>query len=199
MTGFSVLNGGLDSYNDSLYLTANDVGDGVKFTFSLSDGAGIGKGTAQAGEFYFDANPWIFSGAGAEVLLGGKSVDATLAVSTAEPSGFGTVWGTTDHLLTLSLGNGNQGWNFNDGVEFTLFYADGFGWDDFMAADNFMIGFHLIGDVLKSAGMVSGAWGEFYPGPEPGDGASTPEPATLALMGLGLAGVGAAARRRAKK
>ena len=74
-------------------------------------------------------------------------------------------------------------------VNFSATYEDGKGWDDFYAAlDNFKLGFHL-GSDAKSAGIIF-----TFDQPPP----ATPEPATLALMGLGLVGV-AIARRRMKK
>ena len=121
------------------------------------------------------------------------------------------IWGSGDVFDTTGLsqggmsggGNGNEnwwnggGWEFGlgdkptlDPVQFTANYADGKGWDDFYAAlDNFKLGFHL--GIGKDSGKIY--FLEFGP-PEN----ATPEPATLALMGLGLAGV-AIARRRMKK
>ena len=89
-------------------------------------------------------------------------------------------------------------------LEFTLLYAENadgimYDWDAFKAladSDAFWFGGHFQNTEFGSVRLITGSLPE---PPEGGEEAAVPEPATLALMSLGLAGIGAAARRRMKK
>ena len=186
---------------ESLQLTATNTGSGVTFTYYTTytdgknnEGAGkiMGNGNANdaTGEFYIWNTGNIFMG-GDGISTGGSM-----------QGGSAGSLGTADYTASV------DGFTKVDGVyqvSFTLAYNDNKGWDDFMTwitdTDNFTVGTHLQGLVNgNSAKVLTGGWAEGgFAAPPTSPTNATPEPATMLIVGLGLAGLGGLAARRKRK
>ena len=170
--------------------TMNEAGTGVVFSFIQAEGA---TAKVKDGEFYlynveniFDASEGIFTTAG--LKTGGN------------PTGVGgSGWGNPNWTATVTPKTGN-GFYAQDEATFTLYFSENGNWDSFAAwleESTFAIGFHeLAMNNGQSAVMVVNDWK--LPEDPSTAPTATPEPATLAIIGLGLAGLGFARRRMAK-
>ena len=184
---------------DSLSLTAEhnpELGNtgGVTFTFisNYTDGSKSqagGAGKIFGNEFFLYNTDDVFAGSGNGISSGGGI------------QGGGNIWSSADYTAVTS--GYSQAADGSQQVSFTLTFAEGKTWEDFIVAvesesGGFTVGTHL--QALSggiSAKVVSGIRTEAEGGSGTPDN-TIPEPATLMILGLGLAGLGVA-RHRMKK
>ena len=179
---------------DSLSVQAQNLDTGVLFTFSTTytDGKNnAGAGKIYQDEFYLWNTGDIFN-TGSGVASGGSMNGTFLNNASAD--------------YTIKTGGYTQtedGWM----VSFVVNYSDGYGWDDFVAAlnsenDSLAIGTHLQGLVGGQSAKVLAGFnlpGAQEPVKPTTPNNTTPEPATMLIVGLGLAGLGGLAARRKRK
>jgi len=165
----------------SLTATENADGTGVDFAFSWS---GTGK--------IHDTNLYFWN----------TGVFATDSFNEAGKANYMT-GGNMSVAPTYAVGGAGDGRNRSDTeLAFTLNYGEGGTWSDFVASvenNEFLVGAHFQSVGIASTGMVTtgraiDAIAE--EGVTPASNAVVPEPGTLLIMGLGLAGGFGLARRR---
>ena len=191
------------------YQTASDPGYGNYVTISAqesTDGKGVTFTFGLDSDYSGGAMQMQSKGNGAGILVYTASDDAKNVFNFA---GLGTTSlnqlaepynGVSAYQLTnLNPGAASQGssWLFDNTLSFTLNFADGMGWDDFVAnMGDLAVGVHLAPQGVSSSMFIANDWRDPNAPPPPtveppSSGNTTPEPATIVLMGLGIAGAAA--------
>ena len=188
-------------YGQSVKVTAQQTSDGkgVTFTFdSTYDGVmqmqtkGNGNGIL------------IYASGDAENVFNFTGFGTTSLNQLAAPYNGVQAYQTTN----VNAGATTQGssWLFDTTLSFTLAFAEGMGWDDFVEnMDDLAIGVHLAPKGLASSMYIANDWRDPTKEPPPvvepptTPGSTTPEPATIILVGLGIAGAVAYRRRMTAK
>ena len=195
------------------YQTASDPGYGNYVTVTAKeseDGKGVTFTFDLDAEYNGGAMQMQSKGNGAGVLIYTTTSDAKSVFNLA---GLGTASlnqlaepynGVNAYQLTqLDPGAKMQGssWLFDNTLSFTLNFAEGMGWSDFVDnKDDLALGVHLAPQGVASSMFIANDWKDpsVIPPTPPTPPAVTPEPSTMLVVGLGLAGLGLAARRRRK-
>lgn len=179
---------------------ATDDGKGVLFIFGLD--SEYSGGTMQMQSKGNGAGVLIYTSDDARKVFNLDGLSTTSLNQLAEPYN-----GVSAHQLTaLNPGATTQGssWTFTDAgtLSFTLKFAEGMTWENFLEnMEDFAVGVHLAPQGVASGMFIANEWKDpsvIIPDPPPTDpfgAVATPEPATLVLVGLGIAGVAAYRRK----
>ena len=181
-----------------------------------ADWIGIRNGWS-ANDVLLDKTTWTYDTLGAWNLSGYYAFQTTFSLADAHIGMNFNFW-NDNHLLGIVLTNGFETWNLMDFIVGGLTAMDNY-WnyttvstDSILAAGEYTLTFYLMNGLDASSSQYA-EWANtfFEPGGWAGPlgpvglrvegtiGPVVPEPATLAVLGLGLAGLGLARARRRKK
>ena len=185
------LNGGTGASFSTV--TTSSIDGGVVFSFNVSSVSTNKDVKVDAGEYYLYGLDGMFDTTG--LIEGGNPRGAG-------NNNFWTNQPGPEYTWTHNAAGENGKYGASElPVEMTLLYADrDMTWETFvewLSASDFAIGYHDQSvDKGGSGFFATGKWTAVQPGD--GNSSETPEPATLAIFGLGLVGLALARRRMTK-